>query len=325
MADLSPDFELPLPSSNAKLSRDMVVAPTMPPRLLHEPSAAKQRGRALLGWLGEQEMFNLLLGHQPLPLDDLARLQAVAAAYRAAVAAHPVFHPGNPLVNADMPALDAVAARPDVQTAFAGMVWQPAMVDLRDVIAFQKVVNIEGLAERVAPAVTNRDHLLDLCVPTTQPLAPTGLNMDADGKGFTMSSDNPNLRIAGAQVHSASVSPEPGAPAMQLPAITFVLSMGTSFLQVARYKDRYFLRDGYHRAVGLVRAGISIVPGIYIEAKTFHEAVSVQGALDYEVLFGDRPPLLTDFWDDAVSGEIHQLVQRKVIRVSADEFNVQGA
>lgn len=46
-------------------------------------------------------------------------------------------------------------------------------------------------------------------------------------------------------------------------------------------------------------------------------------ALD-DVLFGPRPPMLADFWDDAVSARTTQPVSRKVIRTRADEFPIAG-
>ena|SRR5712692_24341 len=38
-----------------------------------------------------------------------------------------------------------------------------------------------------------------------------------------------------------------------------------SFLQVARFQDRYFLRDGYHRAFGFLSRGIWRVPAFVRE------------------------------------------------------------
>jgi hypothetical protein len=46
---------------------------------------------------------------------------------------------------------------------------------------------------------------------------------------------------------------------MKMQATTLLVNFGTSCLQVAHYNGRYFLRDGYHRAAGLVRAGITVV------------------------------------------------------------------
>jgi hypothetical protein len=108
-------------------------------------------------------------------------------------------------------------------------------------------------------------------------------------------------------------------------AVTFLVSMGTSYLQVATYNGRDFLRDGYHRAAALLHAGISKVPCAYIKARDFNEVgANPATMLGYELLFGDRPPLLGDFWDDEVSATIDQPTARKAIRLRAEEFNIQG-
>ena len=93
---------------------------------------------------------------------------------------------------------------------------------------------------------------------------------------------------------------------------------------MARYQDRSFLRDGYHRAAGLLRAGISQVPAVVIDAPTFQYVTPSPGPFDHEVAFGDGPPTLADFWNDAVSADASQPVVRKVVRIRGDQFVVQG-
>jgi len=107
-------------------------------------------------------------------------------------------------------------------------------------------------------------------------------------------------------------------------AVTFFVTMGTSYLQVARYQGRCFLRDGYHRAAWLIRAGISQVPAVVTEAPSFQYVTPAPGLFDHEVAFSDRPPSLADFWDDAVSADATQPVVRKVVRIRADQFGAQG-
>ena len=93
---------------------------------------------------------------------------------------------------------------------------------------------------------------------------------------------------------------------------------------VARYRGRHFLIDGYHRAAGLLRAGITTVPCVFIEAQSFEQVVSMPGLFTYETVFADRPPRLVDFWDPEVSDDVVRPAVRKVIRVRGDEFVVEG-
>jgi hypothetical protein len=153
---------------------------------------------------------------------------------------------------------------------------------------------------------------------------PGGGFTDQDGLGFTISSLNPNLRVVGSQVHETLVASAPGAPPQKMQGITFFINMGTSYVQVARYQGRYFLRDGYHRTVGLLRAHVTKVPAVVINAPSFQYIAPQPGLFDHEVAFSDRPPLLTDFLDDTVSVEGSQPTIRKVVRARAEQFVVQG-
>ena len=53
-------------------------------------------------------------------------------------------------------------------------------------------------------------------------------------------------------------------------AIVVLLSMGSPYVQIAHWSGRYFVRDGHHRAVGLLARGIHVVPAILIKARSGH-------------------------------------------------------
>jgi hypothetical protein len=261
------------------------------------------------------------LGRNPKPGEDISQYIAVAAQCRAAVHSRPVFEQLDPIVERGFPGLDDVSSRQDVASTLGPLSWRPAVVDLRRVLSFQKVIHVDGLEDRVGH-VSDARSLLELCIPTEQPSVPVGAFTDQDGKGFTVSSFNPNLRIAGGQISEAQVSQAPGIPAVKMQAITLLVFMGASFLQIVRYKDRSFIRDGNHRAAGLIRRGIFEVPCIFIEARSFDEVGAASGTFSYETLYGDRPPGLADFWQEDVSRPLQQLAVRKVVRVRGEEFVV---
>jgi len=282
--------------------------------------------RVLTAWLSEQEAMVHLLGRTPMPQEDLTAISQKILACKASLEARPVFVPKYPVIDVgDDPMLQAMKERPEIRAAFAGLTWYPAMVNLRDVIAFQKIISVEGLEARVASAHRNKEQLLELCLPTNQPLPLSAALVDPDGRGFTVSSHNPNLRITGGQ-GEAEVSPGPGLPTIRMQALMFFVTLGASFVQVAHYKGRYFIRDGYHRGAGLLHEGIDVAPCILIDAKNFDEVVmgQPQAFLPYEILFGERPPRLADFWDDDVAHTILRPAVRKIVRVRGDEFVVQG-
>lgn len=281
----------------------------------------RRPARGLIGWMSDQEAAAALLGRNPMPAEDISQHLAVAAECRSAVQRRPVFQPAEPIVKRQFPGLDVVKARQDVASTLGPLDWRPAVVDLRRVLSFQKAIHVDGLDDRLGD-LSDEASLLELCIPTDQPAPPTGAFTDQDGKGFTVSSFNPNLRIAGGQISEAQVSQGPSMPAVKMQAITLLVFMGASFLQVVRYKERSFIRDGYHRTAGLIRRGIFEVPCIFIEAKSFEEVGAIPGAFSYETLYGDRPPGLQDFWIEDVSRPIQQLAVRKVVRVRGEEFVV---
>ncbi len=227
----------------------------------------------------------------------------------------------DPIVDLESDSIKAIAGRTEIAANFPGMNWRPAVVDLRKVISFQKIIYVDGLDERLAGA-SSTEGLYELCIPETQPPPPSGAFTDTDSKGFTISSFNPNLRIAGGQLTGADVSPGPGVPPVRMQAVTLLVYMGTSYLQVVRYRGRSFIRDGYHRAAGLLKLGIYDVPCIFIEAESFEQVGAPAGAFTYEVLYGERPPLVQDFWQASVAADVSQVAVRKVIRITGQEFVV---
>jgi hypothetical protein len=286
-------------------------------QVVHRPA------RALIGWLSPSEATTMRLGRNPNPGEDIEVHVRATESYRESVARRAPRIFTNPLVEDEQfsSLLAEVADRPEVQATFHGFAWRPAVVDLTHVLSFQKVIFTDspGIDSEHADIAS----LTELCLPAEQLLPPTGAITDPDGKGFTISSLNTNLRIAGGQLSDAKVAPGPGLPSVRMQAVTLFVTMGASYMQVVRYRDRWFLRDGYHRASRLLRSGVSIVPCIYIEARTFEEVqAGVVGAFPFEVLYSDRPPSLNDFWDDTVATDISQLAIRKVIRVRGEEFAV---
>ncbi len=282
--------------------------------------------RALAGWMNDDEGVRTLLGGLPAPTDDLTAIQQTLVDLRAAVRTRPKVDPEDPVVSGDRPALDEVAARPGVQASFVETPWRVEWVDLTKLLSIQKIIKTEGLEPRVMSAATDTSALVELCLPNEQDPLPQPVFWGPDARGITTSSPNPNLRIAGpGQIHPIVVGTPAGVPARKLMAVMFLIDPGMSYLQVAHYNGRYFLRDGYHRAAGLLRAGITVAPAILVEAPSYEFVIaSVPGLFGYEVAFSDQPPLLTDFWDDAVAADAFQPTIRKVVRIQADEFVVQG-
>ncbi len=82
------------------------------------------------------------------------------------------------------------------------------------------------------------------------------------------------------------------------------------FIEVASYSGRWFLRDGYHRSFRLLKEDISFVPAVVVYAETLAQMGAVGSQFfPEEILFSTRPPMVTDFLDDAMMLRYRRLQQ----------------
>lgn len=269
--------------------------------------------RYLLAWLPDPVAVMAVLGRPPKADEDTASANALIAAARKARATRTSWITRDPRVTADRTALDAIAARNDIQAAFASMIWEPSFVDLTKVLSIQQLVNMQGLDARVALGESGSEALTALCLPTPGP-ENLEASVDGDGLAITLSSANPNLRVTGLALAQVAVAGDVRQ------AVQMFVGIAASYLQVAEYRGRYFLRDGYHRAVGLLRRSTTIVPAVVIRARTQSELTPLVGLFGEDVLFDDRPPALVDFLDDSVAYTGTRKIPRRFIRVRADQF-----
>ncbi len=102
--------------------------------------------------------------------------------------------------------------------------------------------------------------------------------------------------------------------------IIFNFTVAVHFFEVADFGGRWFLRDGYHRAYRLLRAGIVHFPSIIIRARTLAELGPVQPwFFSEETLFNPTPPRVIDFLDDDLTIEYTRPRLLKTLRVTIEE------
>jgi hypothetical protein len=280
-----------------------------------ESVPADENVRWLTGWLDEPEALQALsagrYGAGPFPVP--VELQMKAKAARDAVAARTLFEPQSailPHAEGDV-VLTGVATRQDIQAAFPGASWRPQYVDLSKVIVLQKLIVTDGLDERVTGISKGSPDLLELCLPTQQQPFPLELTADADGHAATITSLNPNLRVQGFQ---ANLGPTGGS-------VTFVVGTGAPYVTVVELGGRFLLRDGHHRVVALMAAGITAAPVVVVAGASYADA-AMPGLFGPGVALGDRPPTVADFLDERVSATAVRRPLRKITRISASEFPV---
>jgi hypothetical protein len=191
-----------------------------------------------------------------------------------------------------------------------------ALVDLTTIRSIQPLVFTDDAAARVAHL--DRESLADVAsvalpVPDEEMSVP--IQFDPTRNAWMVSSPNPNLRIVG----QFQVPVGPGVA-----GLGFALTITPSFLQVGEFQGRYILTDGYHRAYGLLRRGINIVPAFVRSYATFEELAIPQGMLPQDAFLGDHPPTLADYDDNLVAAEVNVPATHKLIVVHGMELTPSG-
>jgi RHS repeat-associated protein len=202
--------------------------------------------RILIGW-SEINPVNLLASNNP---------ESVTQQYRDKVAnAENIKNARESYVNPD----DAIFDPSSELTEYANSFWQQPgiepfvqeggwtikIADLKKVCTIQPAVEIKKSKERVKDIDAN--NTLSIASVTI----PIGVNQifsgsfDQGRNAFIFSSANPNLRIASTISNNGIFG--------------FGVQMMNSFVQVAKCQGRYYMRDGHHRAYGLLSRGISKV------------------------------------------------------------------
>ena len=284
-----------------------------------DPAAEKRESRALLAWMANEPAQMILLeGRQqdtvtPAMAAELARVRAALQARPARIDQAGLVRP----MPADMHAYVArLEKNPQAQPYFEEG-WRPALVDLPRVCAYQPSVFVDHARERVADArIDDIRSLAEVTLPL-DPGAPVTFQYDRGRQMFITSIANQNLQVVGAFGGIAPGMP-PGTVHMG-----FQVRMITSFLQVGSMQGRYFLRDGYHRGLGLVQRGARYVPALVLEDMLMADLVA-PGSLSVEAILGPTPPTLADYWDDSVSVTSHLPAPRRIISVAASELSVYG-
>jgi len=275
------------------------------------PAPATRTGRALLGWMGKPEAQLVMSGQRTDAVVSDETTARIDAAH-AAVGARPAGFSQEVLIE-DLP--DDLDGYVDELRAGAGQTffdegWAIGVADLNRVCAIQPVVFEDGFTRCSGAREGDLLGLARITLPATA-TEQFQVNADAGRPVVVVWSTNPNLRVLGQFATPALTG--------QQPAVGFNVGVMPSMVQVVRVRDRYVLRDGYHRAVGLVRAGITRAP-VFVWDNTVREQPLPTGMLPADAYLGPRPPVLRDYLDDSVAQTVELPFARKGIMVQATEF-----
>ena len=279
-------------------------------------------GRALIGWLSEMDAC-LVLAERRMDLALLPENIERSARARQAVQDRKPFEGQSEVVIAPESSLDgyiaAFTAQPDYKP-FASEGWQVKIADLSKVCALQPIVFWDHSQERTEGAQLGDMHsVAAITLPTRT--SPDSLPIQFDGARNTwiVTSRNPNLRVI-----SPFNSPIATDDGQTFIGCGFLLAISPSYVQVAHYRGRYLLRDGYHRALGLLARGITHAPVLFRDFGSYAALGLPAGMLPEQSYLGDRPPLIADYLSEDVSAEIRAPASQKMIVVQGMEMNPLG-
>lgn len=231
---------------------------------------------------------------------------------RALIAGRTRFVGGSALVESDdcglRERLAEQESRADLRTEMIGLDWFLGVVDLRLLIAFQRRIVLDLQAQEAPiPTADSSGGLMDLCFGQPKAVECDAVRSDAS---VLLQSTNPNLHFRITDDSSKPVAIHSGSP----------------FFEVAQYRDRWFLRDGYHRAFRCLQAGVFHLPAVIVRARTLEELGAVRPwFFPEEVLFSAAPPRVIDLLDDAVVIEYHRSPLIKTLRITVEEtYTLQG-
>ena len=272
--------------------------------------------RVPLGWLPpERGEFFLVSNQASVGLSEAQRARVREA--RDAVAARPAGIDQADLVSALPPELADHVARLAMTPPGAGMRtegWDIAMIDLERIVAIQPSVFTDTATQRVAGL--DPGDLLSIA-EMTLPInhtAPVSVEFDEFKQAYILTSPNPNLKVV-----ANFNGPLPNG----MPGFGFGVAVAASYIQVVRFQNRYVLRDGYHRAFGLLSRGITRVPAFIRDFDTA-EYLAPAGMLPQNTWLGDRPPLLRDYHDDRVAESVSLPARHRMIVIHALELFPTG-
>lgn len=200
--------------------------------------------------------------------------------------------------------LDLQKSRHDLQSEMHGLVWSLGVVDLRRLLAFQRRLSFDvTLPPLTIPAQSDWCSLINTSFAAPDPVI-CDMVHDSEKKTVTLQSTNPNVQLR----------------VMQDAAMPVAVSAGSPFFEVAQYQGRWFLRDGYHRAYNLLRAGIYRLPTVIVHARTLEELGAVHPRFFSEqTLFSQHPPFVTDFLNESLTIEYHRHPIIKTLRITMEE------
>jgi hypothetical protein len=196
--------------------------------------------------------------------------------------------------------VNALEAEPTFKELVQGGVsseW--AMVEASKLRCFQQNINLEYV-DQLQPRLPRADDteaLLAFCQPlvSERKKVPIPIQFNPASNTYTIVTENLDFRILGninGQTNDAN--------GIERTFVGFMFGFGLPQIVVAEYKGRYILRNGYHRAFSLLKAGHKELPCLIVHTENYQgTGGSAPGFLPPDLVMSDRAPELGDYLTDA--------------------------
>lgn len=201
-------------------------------------------------------------------------------------------------------AFDPYKKRSDLLSEMSGLSWSLGVVDLRSLVAFQRRLVFPARTDQPSmPIAGDWPALLALSFGSPKSTE-CEITHDRLSQTVVLRSDNPDLHFR--------ITNDPASP--------LSVHGGGPFFEVACFRDRWFLRDGYHRAYSLLKDQVFEVPAVIVQASTIEELGANQSwFFPEEVLFSSAPPRVIDFLNDDLVFEYERAALIKTLRITIEE------
>ena len=188
-----------------------------------------------------------------------------------------------------------------------------ARIDLTTIYASQVTVALDDPRVQRLSDDPSEQELLELCLPLRSETEPA-VGFDERANAWIVRSRDATIEISGRYAGGF----EGVDPAAQ--GFGFIVSAQPSRLLALNVDGRLVLRDGHHRAIGLLARGVTRVPAL-VGTGHFRD-FTAHGTLSLQRLSEPGAPLLMDYLDDAVSVAMALPRTERVMIFQSTEFEL---
>ncbi|MGO4394910.1 hypothetical protein AB4Z46_26500 [Variovorax sp. M-6] len=272
-------------------------------------------GKSLLGFLAESKGIDYLQRIcVPAPGADA---DSLAIEWRKAAAKL-----GQPPANAGLPDIFPLSGSQSVR--LAELLRQPwlqrwtpllgegqfKMVEVRPLLAFQRHIDCFRADHHRSPfsEPPSLSELMDACLPLSPPSDSYQVVKAANSVLFSARSLNWRSVAAGL---------------LEQDLAGVIIGLTLPLAHVVEYRGRYFLHNGFHRALGAASAGATHIP-CFVRSVSSAEAVGISdssGTFSEELLFSENPPTLAHYIEDRAHDVCLRIFTRS-IHISWAEYAV---